>query len=108
MGGYDWRASDLNGVRVLPDSTVTLRLEGRDRVSGTAGCNTYSGTYRLMSKEGIDFTTLTTTRKACAPELMEQEQRYLSILDAVEGYSFYSDGSFSLVSPDGRAIRFRR
>ena len=107
ISGRDWRAANLNGVPVLPASTVTLRLEGGDRVSGSAGCNLYSGTYRLMSKEGIDFTTLTTTRKACAPELMDQEQRFLSILDAVEGYSFYSDGSFSLVSPDGRAIRFR-
>ena len=103
----DWRASDLNGVPVLPGSSVTLRLAGGDRVSGSAGCNLYSGTYRLMSKEGIDFTTLTTTRKACAPELMDQERRFLSILESVEGYSFYSDGSFSLVSPDGRAIRFR-
>ena len=107
MSGRDWRASDLNGVPVRPDSLVTLRLEGGERVSGSAGCNSYSGTYRLMSKEGIDFTTLATTRKACAPELMDQERRFLSILEAVEGYSFYSDGSFSLVSPDGRAIRFR-
>ena len=104
----DWRASDLNGVRILADALVTLRLEGGTRASGSAGCNTYSGSYRLMSKEGIDFTIAATTRKICPPELMEQERRFLSILDAVEGYSFYSDGSFSLVSPDGRAIRFRR
>ena len=103
----EWRASNLNGVPILPGSSVTLRLEGGGRVSGNAGCNLYSGTYRRMSKEGIDFTTLATTRKACAPELMDQERRFLSILEAVEGYSFYSDGSFSLVSPDGRAIRFR-
>lgn len=107
ISGRDWRAANLNGVPVLPGSSVTLRLEGGERVSGSAGCNLYSGTYRLMSKEGIDFSTLTTTRKACAPELMDQERRFLSILEAVEGYSFYSDGSFSLVSPDGRAIRFR-
>jgi hypothetical protein len=107
ISGRDWRAANLNGVPVLPGSSVTLRLEGGDRVSGSAGCNLYSGTYRLMSKEGIDFTTLTTTRKACAPDLMDQERRFLSILEAVEGHSFYSDGSFSLVSPDGRAIRFR-
>lgn len=106
MSGRDWRAANLNGVPVLPNSAVTLRLDG-ERVSGSAGCNLYSGTYRLMSKEGIDFTTLTTTRRACTPELMDQERRFLSILEAVEGYSFYSDGSFSLVSPDGRAIRFR-
>lgn len=108
MGGIDWRASDINGVPVVPESVVTLRLGEGKTVSGNAGCNDFTGQYRTMSKEGIRFSGLTTTRKACAPELMEQERRVLSILEAVEGYSFYSDGGLSLISPDGRAIRFRR
>jgi heat shock protein HslJ len=108
MGGIAWRASDLNGVPLVPDSLLTLELQGGDRVSGSSGCNSYSGSYRLMNKAGIDFTALVSTRKACAPELMEQERRFLSILESVEGYTFYSDGGLSLISPDGRAIRFRR
>ena len=108
VSDIDWRASDINGVAVLPNSLVTLRLQGGESVSGNAGCNNFTGQYRLMSKEGIRFSALTTTRKACPPEIMDQERRFLSILEAVEGYSFYSDGGFSLVSPDGRAIRFRR
>jgi hypothetical protein len=39
---------------------------------------------------------------------MDQERRFLSILENVQGYSFYSDGGMSLIAPDGRAIRFRR
>jgi len=108
MSGGDWRVADINGVPVLSNSLVTLRLEDKKRVTGNAGCNSYSGQYRFMSKDGIRFSGLTTTRKACPEEIMEQERRFLSILEAVEGYSFYSDGGFSLVSPDGRALRFRR
>jgi hypothetical protein len=37
----------------------------------------------------------------------EQERRFLSILEQVQGYSVYGDGSVSLIAPDGRAIRFR-
>ncbi len=107
MAGIDWQASDINGVPVAPGTSLTLRLEG-DRASGRAGCNSYSGGYRFMSKEGIRFTGLTNTEMACAPAVMEQEQRFLSILRSVEGYTFYSDGGLSLISPDGRAIRFRR
>ncbi len=107
MSGIEWRASDLNGVPVIPGSTVTLRLGDGQTVSGSAGCNSFSGQYRTMSKEGIRFSALTTTRKACADDVMDQERRFLSILQSVEGYSFYSDG-LSLISPDGRAIRFRR
>ena len=105
--GIDWRASNINGVPVAPDTLVTLRFAGKG-VSGSSGCNSYSGNYELMSKEGIRFGALSNTEKACAPQVMEQEQRFLSIMKSVEGYSFYSDGSFSLISPDGRAIRFRR
>ena len=61
-----------------------------------------------MSKEGMRFSGVSSTRMACAPEIMEQERRFLSILESVEGYSFYSDGGMSLIAPDGRAIRFRR
>jgi heat shock protein HslJ len=107
MNGILWRASDINGVPLVANSAVTLRLDD-GRVSGSAGCNQFSGTYRMMNKDGIDLGALSTTRMACAPELMEQERRVLAILDAVEGYSFYSDGGLSLISPDGRAIRFRR
>jgi heat shock protein HslJ len=106
--GTEWRASDLNGVPVGGGSIPTLRLDSGKQVSGNAGCNRFSGTYELMRDEGIRFSSLTTTRMACAPEVMDQEQRYLSILGSVRGYSFYSDGGMSLISPDGRAIRFRR
>jgi len=108
LGDVTWRASDLNGVPVAEGTMITLQIAGGGQVSGNAGCNRYSGTYRMMNKQGIDFDALSTTRIACAPAVMEQEQRFLSILGSVEGYSFYSDGGMSLISPDGRAIRFRR
>jgi heat shock protein HslJ len=106
--GQDWRASDINGVPVIGERPLTLRLEKGERASGHGGCNSFSGGYQRMSKEGIRFTALSTTRVACAPEIMDQERRYLSILESVQGYSFYSDGGLSLIAPDGRAIRFRR
>lgn len=108
MSGIEWRASDINGIPVLPNSRFTLRLGDNQSVSGSAGCNSYSGQYRTMSKMGIRFSGINSTLMACAPEIMEQERRFLSILNSVEGYSFYSDGGLSLIAPDGRAIRFRR
>ena len=108
FSGQEWRASDINGVPVTGDRALTLRLQDGEQASGNAGCNSFSGTYQLMRDEGIRFGTLTTTRMACPPEIMEQERRFLSILETVRGYSFYSDGGMSLISPDGRAIRFRK
>jgi heat shock protein HslJ len=105
--GIEWRASDINGVPVASNTQVTLRLDGGN-ASGNAGCNTYSGTYEILSGERMRIGPLGVTRKACAPEVMAQEQRVLSILGQVRGYNSYSDGSFSLIAPDGSAIRFRR
>lgn len=107
IGSGEWRALDINGFPVAPPASVTLTL-GNGKASGSAGCNSFTGTYDLGRNEGIRFGPLATTRKACEPALMEQEQRYLALLAAVRGYSVYGDGSLSLISLDGRAIRFRK
>ena len=105
--GGEWQALDINGVPVSGSRPITLRLEGV-QASGNSGCNSYSGPIRLRSREGIEFGPLAVTEMACAPEAMEQESRYLSILRSVQGYSYYSDRGISLIAADGRAVRFRR
>jgi heat shock protein HslJ len=108
IGNGEWRAVDLNGVPVGPGASVTLRLEN-GQVSGNAGCNRYSGTFRASRpQQQIRFGPLATTRMACPGPVMEQEGRFLSIMEAVTGYTFYGDGGLSLVAADGRAIRLRR
>jgi heat shock protein HslJ len=107
IGSGAWRAVDINGFPVAATPAVTLQL-GDGKASGSGGCNSFSGTYDLQSKEGIRFGPLATTRMACEPAVMAQEQRFLAILAAARGYSLYGDGSLSLIAPDGRAIRLRR
>jgi heat shock protein HslJ len=106
--GGDWRAVDVNGVPVAGARPVTLRLSPDGTAAGNSGCNSYSGSYRLTSRQGIEFAPLAVTEMACAQPVMEQESRFLSILRGVTGYSFYSDGSVSLIASDGRAVRLRR
>lgn len=107
LDGGPWRAVDINGDPVPDAGAVTLTLDG-GRVSGRAGCNNYSGSYDLASPERIRFSAIGSTRMACASEAMERERRFLAILGVVQSYSFYGDGSLSLIAADGRAIRFRR
>jgi heat shock protein HslJ len=106
--GSEWRALDVNGYPVDPARPLTLRLEAEGRASGSAGCNGFSGSWQTRSRERIRFGPLVTTKMACDAATMEQEQRFLAILAAVQGYSLYGDGSVSLIAADGRAIRFRR
>jgi heat shock protein HslJ len=108
VGGGEWRAADVNGLPVTGARALTLTLGPDGRASGNAGCNSFSGTYAFRSRDRIDLGPLAVTRMACEPPVMEQEARYLSILEAAETYSRYGDGSLSIIAPDGRAIRFRR
>lgn len=108
IGGVEWRAVDINGVPVGEGAAPTLRLDG-GRASGNASCNRFSGSYELgRTEQRLRFGPLAATRMACPTPVMEQERRYLGILEAVSGYTFYGDGSLSLVAADGRAIRYRR
>ena len=108
LGTGSWRAADVNGAPLVAGSNLTLELGPENRVSGSSGCNRYSGTYSFSSRERIRFSALSSTRMACAPDIMQQEQSFLAILGNLESYSLYGDGSLSLIATDGRAVRFRR
>ena len=107
LSGTEWRASDINGVPV-EGGPLTLTLGEGGRASGQAGCNSWSGSYRFTRDEGIAFSGIGITRKLCDPAVMDQERRFLSVLETAAGYSSYRDDSVSLVAADGRAIRFTR
>jgi heat shock protein HslJ len=108
LGGVEWRAVDINGAPVLADAAATLRLDS-GQASGQASCNRFSGSYQLArAEERLRFGPLAMTRMACAPPIMDQERRYLAILEAATSYNFYGDGSLSVIAADGRAIRYRR
>ena len=108
LGGGTWRVMDINGVPVVGERPVTLVLDG-GRISGNAGCNSYSGTYALSSRQGIRLVPGAVTRMLChPPAVMEQEARFLDLLRAVQGHNRYSNGDLSLIAGDGRALRLRR
>ena len=104
--GRELVAQDVNGVPVAGSKPLTLRLDG-GRASGSAGCNSFTGSYEIESEDRIEFGPLATTRMACEPDVMEQERRYLAILAAARSFSRYGNGSLSVIAPDGRAVRFR-
>jgi heat shock protein HslJ len=51
------------------------------RVSGSTGCNQFNGPYELGDDGEIAFGALVSTQMACEPDLMAQEQAFLSALE---------------------------
>lgn len=78
---------ELPGTQpALKARPVTLAFQADNRVGGEAGCNGYGGTYNLNGDQ-LTFTDLVSTLMACAePEIMEQEQQFLTSLGQSTGY----------------------
>jgi heat shock protein HslJ len=55
---------------------------GAGRVTGSTGCNTYSGSYRRNGSE-LTIDSLTWTEIGCAPDIMAREAAYLTLLPQV-------------------------
>jgi hypothetical protein len=75
--------------KTIPGSEITA-VFANGQVSGSAGCNTYQGTYRSTRAAGrntIEFGPLATTRMMCDKPLMDQEGLYLAALEAATEYT---------------------
>jgi heat shock protein HslJ len=103
----EWVVEDIGGAGIVDRSRVTLRFGDDGRVAGTASCNRYSGAYELTG-EGLALGRMLTTKMACAPALMQQEQRFLGLLAQVRRFEIMADGALMLIAGDGRRIVARR
>lgn len=88
LAGASWRVTGFNNgrqavVSVLADTQLTISFAADGRVSGSAGCNNFMGTY-TASGSSLKLGPAATTRKLCAqPGVMEQEQQFLKALETV-------------------------
>jgi heat shock protein HslJ len=107
LRGAPWVVDDIAKGGLVDGSRVTLAFGDDGRVTGSASCNSYTAGYAL-SDEGLTIQKAATTRKACAPPWMKQEQAYLVLLEAVTRFEIARDGALILHAADGRTLRARR
>ncbi|CAD5106401.1 META domain-containing protein [Zestomonas carbonaria] len=96
------------GERPLIDRshlTVTLGADGR--AYGNGGCNHWFASYELDG-ERIRFGQVGSTRKMCAPALMEQEQRFFDLLGKVQRWDFSEIDQLRLWPEQGKPMRLWR
>jgi len=56
----------------------------------------------------LGFGSRAARKMACAPALMDQEQRYFDALAQVARYAVADDGALLLTTAEGKEIRLRR
>lgn len=86
LEGTEWELVTINESTPIPGRPITITFEDGE-VHGSAGCNSYFGSYDARSG-GITFGMLGWTAMACMdPEgIMQQEQEYMAFLSEVVAY----------------------
>jgi heat shock protein HslJ len=86
LASTTWRLVSIDGREALAGVRVTAIFTDEGRVSGSAGCNLYTGS-ALVKGEQLSVGLLATTLMACNAEgVMLQEQNYLSALEKAATY----------------------
>jgi heat shock protein HslJ len=83
-------------VEAISGSVITMEIVG-EQVSGTSGVNRYSGSVLDGS-----FGPLATTMMAGPPDIMEQEAKFLALLDRCDGAR--AEGDLLQLSIDGEIV----
>jgi hypothetical protein len=72
------------------------------RVAGHSGCNRYTGSF-TQDGDSLKLGPLASTKMACPPERMEQEQTWFQMLDKVRGFDA-THLVLKLKAADGKVI----
>ncbi len=104
--GTTWRLAEVDGKPMAlgqdgKAATMELTIEGK-RVSGFAGCNRMSGTYRLQG-DSLRFGPLALTRMACKKG-MDIEREFVAALEGTRAYRLSPDG-LELLGESGTIAR---
>lgn len=105
--GDEWRVERLDGRAPVDRSRITLRFGADGRLTGAASCNRFSAPWQLHG-EGLRIGPAVATRMACPPPLMQQEDRFLRLLERVTRFEIAADGALVLVDGDGTRLVARR
>jgi len=100
LTGRDYRLKKLvlegRTIALSTESAPTIRFDGKGTAEGNATLNRYRRGYEVLSSGALRFTKegMAMTRMAGPPELMDQEDRFLSALDRVERVRIEGDTLF--------------
>jgi Heat shock protein len=80
-----WLVEDIGGKGVIDTAQTTLEFGADSMVSGSGGCNRYTGK-ATIDKTAISFSPMASTRMACSPALMDQEHKFFQAMETVKSW----------------------
>jgi heat shock protein HslJ len=96
-----------NSPQAVQDGTkITLEFDAEGGIKGSAGCNTYFGSYKVKGTK-LTIGPIAITEMYCmSPEgVMEQEKVYAEVLSSAESLAV-QDEQLRITSADGQILVF--
>lgn len=100
--GTLWKLVSYNQKPVLAGSEITLKLMD-GKLDGSAGCNQYFANYQLAGEQ-LAVDAAGSTKKACEPQLMEQENTYLRLLQKTNNAIAATDNMMTIETSEGNLV----
>ncbi len=102
LAGNEWLVVQMNDKTVGTSEVPQIRFGADGQVSGTSGCNRFSGSYTEQDGQ-LAFGPLATTRMACPGELDQQEKDFFKALSNVTGFGVRA-GHTVLLDAEGAVV----
>lgn len=99
----EWELDELNGRDVLDDVSVTMNLKDDEELSGSGGCNRYTGTWQTDENYEITIEATGATMMACEEPILSQEQAFLEALAAAVTFDLERD-ELELYDAEGKEV----
>lgn len=101
--GSLWRFTHIGGGAVTDAARTELRFAD-GALSGSAGCNRFTGSYRITGN-ALTIGALTATELACTGAAGEQESRLLALMNGPVKIAYASDGGMTLTGMGGMTAK---
>lgn len=95
IGGTSWTVVRINGAPTQPDARPTMDFAFDGSLSGSGGCNQYTGSFRT-DEDRITVRDLASTMMACDAGLMAQEQALSAALGGATTWYLTEQGDLEL------------
>jgi len=106
LAGSSWTFVSIGGVAVAKDRPTSLQFDG-SRLSGSAGCNRFSGGYKTADGT-LTAGPLMATEMACPGPGMKQEAAFFQLMAAPVRLTFADDGTLIFTGSAGRTAVLKR
>lgn len=95
LGNTSWTVISIAGQDTLPEARPTMTFDAGGEVSGSGGCNQYSGSFRTDG-DRIAFGPVSSTMMGCDGERGRQEAVFLGALRGATTWRLADDGKLVL------------